>query len=131
MHKARMSNLKCGIDLRFPDSRIWTNDSGYLHREDGPARIDDNGSEHWLQNGEYHRVGGPCYDGPAGEEWQIHGKHHRVDGPAIIWSNGKKTWCINDKELLNKDVYEFFKENKIDPNNMTEEDSLLFAIKFS
>jgi hypothetical protein len=25
------------------------------------------------------------------------GKYHRTDGPAIIWSNGGKSWCINDK----------------------------------
>jgi hypothetical protein len=26
-------------------------------------------------------------------EW----KYHRTDGPAIVWSNGSRNWCINDK----------------------------------
>ena len=25
------------------------------------------------------------------------GEHHREDGPAVEWTNGAKSWCINDK----------------------------------
>lgn len=44
-----------------------------LHREDGPAYIDADGSRAWYLNG----------------------KRHREDGPAIFYENGSRAWFLN------------------------------------
>ncbi len=54
---------------------------GYIHREDGPAIIHDNGSMSWFKSG----------------------MRHREDGPAIVWNTPttKKEQCyyLYDIEL--------------------------------
>ena len=76
----------------------FRNDAGKIHREDGPAYINTNGSKAWLISGQYHRLDGPAFIWPDGyKEWCINGKTHRVDGPAIIYPNGDKAWWINDQ----------------------------------
>ena len=71
----------------------WYNEKGELHREDGPAWIQNNHNgyifEAWYKNGVYHRVGGPASiirqnDRVTGETWYENGKLHRIDGPAVI-----------------------------------------------
>jgi hypothetical protein len=32
----------------------WYNEEGYIHREDGPALIDNDGTIHWWLNGMYY-----------------------------------------------------------------------------
>lgn len=57
------------------DCNIWrhyVNDK--LHREDGPAAINEYGSKFWLKNG----------------------KLHREDGPAIEYSDGTKEWWYHE-----------------------------------
>ena len=54
---------------------VFKNDTGVLHREDGPAFIWSDGYKAWCINGDF----------------------HREDGPSIIWSDGNKSWHINDK----------------------------------
>ena len=57
--------------------QIWKK-NGKLHREDGPAITDSNGTKFWYLNGERHREDGPAviyYDGT--EVWWVDGKRHR------------------------------------------------------
>ena len=54
---------------------LYKNESGELHRLDGPA-VD------W-------------YDGT--KSWFINGKRHREDGPAVEHIDGYKEWWLNDK----------------------------------
>lgn len=51
----------------------YKNANGYIHREDGPAILDQNG-EHWFKNG----------------------LRHREDGPAIIHKSGMKQYYIQN-----------------------------------
>lgn len=51
----------------------WKDDSGLVHRDDGPAEIFPNNNRYW---------------------WQ-HGKIHREDGPAVIHDDGTMTWVLN------------------------------------
>jgi hypothetical protein len=58
----------------------WFKD-GKLHREDGPAIIESDGSEYWYKNG----------------------KLHREDGPAIACKDGTKHYYLNGKEIKEED----------------------------
>jgi len=52
----------------------WVNDTGDLHREDGPAVELANGTKLWWLNGERHRVDGPAVEFAAGyKEWWLNG----------------------------------------------------------
>ena len=57
-------------------AKHWYDENKKYHREDGPAKIESNGTLSW---------------------W-IHGELHREDGPAVIYADGNKYWYINDKE---------------------------------
>jgi len=62
--------------------------SKLLHRVDGPAIEETNGSKHWFLNG----------------------KRHRVDGSAIEWHDGTKEWYLNGKYLTEEDFNNTIKE---------------------
>ena len=50
------------------------------------------------QNGELHRVNGPAVINADGtQEWYQHDKLHRDDGPAVIEADGTKEWYRNGK----------------------------------
>ena len=65
--------LKYRIEVDMYDTRRYFNSAGELHRDDGPAVEDANGSKFWCQNG----------------------RLHRTDGPAIEWAHGINEWWIN------------------------------------
>jgi hypothetical protein len=76
------------IIKRFGD-RIWYNDMGQIHREDGAAVEYINGSREWYINGKLHREDGPAIqDISLGTMWFINGLKHREDGPAVENMNG-------------------------------------------
>jgi hypothetical protein len=53
----------------------WTR-NGLLHREDGPAIIDNNGDKFWMINDKPHRLDGPAAEfADGGQEWFVDGKH--------------------------------------------------------
>jgi hypothetical protein len=72
-------------------AKIWTDSDGKIHREDGPAVEESNGSK----------------------EWYIHGVRHRLDGPAIEWSTGYRCWYVYGEKLNCKDNEEFFRLLKL------------------
>lgn len=64
-----------------------------LHRVDGPAVINVDGSEEWWTNGKLHRLDGPAWTKSNGsKEWWVNGQRHRVDGPAVVFSGGLRAW---------------------------------------
>lgn len=74
---------------------IYTLD-GQLHREDGPALIEPDGTRVWFQNGKQHREDGPALIMPDGYSlWCYHGEFHREDGPAVIDEDGPYGFFIN------------------------------------
>jgi len=76
--------------------RSYLNDE--LHREDGPAVIDEDGEQQWYINGELHREDGPAViDGDGEQQWYINGELHREDGPAVIHVGGAQSWYINNE----------------------------------
>jgi len=67
--------------------------------EEYTVKIDNEGNIQWLQNGRYHRIGGPAVEYTDGyKAWYREGKLHRLDGPAIEGANGVEEWHIDGKE---------------------------------
>ena len=57
----------------------------FVHREDGPAKIWNDGYE----------------------EWWINNKLHREDGPAVVENGGKCFWFIDNNELSEQKFIEW------------------------
>jgi hypothetical protein len=65
-----------------PKGKYWYKD-GQLHRDDGPAVEQDNGTKRWYKRGKKHRDDGPAVIWPDRSKlWYQNGKPHRDDGPA-------------------------------------------------
>jgi len=79
--------------------------NGQHHRINGPALESPNGSKHWYQNGKLHRIDGPAIECPNGSKfWYQNDLLHRINGPAIIYPNGTKHWYLNGKEVTQQYV---------------------------
>ena len=62
-----------------------------------------------------HRLNGPAVEQANGSKfWFVNGKIHRLDGPAAEWSKGSKQWWVCGKRLDNKDIEQWLKDNKVD-----------------
>jgi len=117
---------------------------GNLHREDGPARLEDD-TQYWFKNDLKHRIDGPAvirinndYSG-FDFEWYQNGLLHRIDGPAIELADGHREWWIEGKkhrldgpaiEELNEldlDSYKqwWYKGNQIQCNSQSEFNRLI------
>jgi hypothetical protein len=48
--------------------------------------------EYKNESGQLHRTDGPAVEDIYGKYWYINGELHRTDGPAIEWSDGSKYW---------------------------------------
>jgi len=71
-----------------------------LHREDGPAYEDADGSREWFINGKRHREDGPAIEYADGSKaWYLNGERHREDGPAVEGNSRYKAWYINGEQL--------------------------------
>ena len=73
--------LKYNVIIDEYGSKIYRNQKGELHRDEGPAVIWRNGQQAWYRNGKY----------------------HREDGPAIIWADGTQFWFLNDIEYTKEE----------------------------
>lgn len=94
------------IDAYNRTYKTWRNPEGQMHRIDGPARIDDDGTEYWFKNGMFHRIDGPAIICPNGrKEWWLNGKLHRIGGPAVKKVNGKKEYYYEGKKMSRSEYY--------------------------
>jgi len=65
-------------------------------------------SQSFLQNGKLHRIDGPAaIDKNGTQQYRINGKLHRIDGPAFIWPDGDVEYWIND-EQVSKEAQELY-----------------------
>ena len=59
-----------------------------------------NNSRAWYANGKLHRLDGPAWEQLDGSKfWYINGKQHRLDGPAVEWPDGEKQWFVDGKQV--------------------------------
>jgi len=109
---------------KYPHAIYWyKKGTEILHREDGPAIEQTNGTKLWYQNGLCHRISGPAvefYDGA--KHWYQNGERHRTDGPAIDNNiyDGNKDWDYADQE--------YWLYGKYYPNIKTDEEWIIFQI---
>ncbi len=90
------------------DRVLWLMDNK-LHRLDGPAVIDSDGTQMWFVDGKIHRLDGPAAIYSDGnQEWWVDGKRHRLDGPAIINSDGSQYWYVDGKKYTEQEFNEEF-----------------------
>ena len=71
---------------------LWYDESGRLHREDGPAIVHANGNWSWYRRGRLHREHGPALKKKTGMEWWQNGKRHRLGGPSGEYNDGVRMW---------------------------------------
>jgi len=89
-------------------NKIWYDENGQCHREDGPALKYPDGSKEWFQHGKLHREDGPAIEDANGDKyWYQHGQRHREEGPAVERANGTKEWWIEGKQLNTSSQEEF------------------------
>ncbi len=55
------------------------------------------------ESGQLHRLDGPAVEGPGGKLWYINGFRHREDGPAVEYNDGDKSWYLNDIEYTEEE----------------------------
>jgi hypothetical protein len=92
------------IKKQYSNRIEYQNEQGFLHREDGPAVIWNNGNEEWFNNGKPHRENGPAVVHIDGfKEWWFNGVCHREDGPAVEWNDGTKQWLLYGTFYLEED----------------------------
>ena len=83
---------------------------GKLHREDGPAVVQANGSKYWYRKGKLHRIGGPGIEYANGSKlWYLKGKLHRLDGPAVESCAGSKFWYIHGEHMVEEDFNDYIR----------------------
>jgi len=84
-----------------PDGgRSWHDSENKLHRLDGPAVENADGSRAWMIHGQTHRLDGPAIENADGTcAWMVSGKYHRVGGPAIEKADGTCEWWENGSFL--------------------------------
>ena len=109
--------------------KIYRNEIGILHRDDGPAIEFSNGLREWYQNDKLHRVGGPAIEYADGSKsWYQNGLRHRLDGPAVEDKNGHTAWYINNEEITDKANQWFAEQNITLP--MSESELTMFILTF-
>ena len=91
--------LKYRMVTTAAGSRRYYNTAGQLHRDEGPAIVQFDGTVKWFQNGKLHRDAGPAIEYASGIRiWVKQGLRHREDGPAVIWADGRIEWFLQGVE---------------------------------
>ena len=95
-------------------NKIWRNENGKRHREDGPAVEWANGDKSWYLNGKLHREDGPAIEYADGDKhWFLNGEYHRIDGSAIEYADGEKHWFLFGKKYSEEEYWKKLKELKL------------------
>ena len=69
----------------------------------------------WRLNGQIHREDGPAVEQPDGSRaWYRNGELHREDGPAIEYADRSWTWYLNGEQLTYAEFYD-----RMNPKEMT------------
>jgi len=76
----------------------WRLDGSYngrLHRENGPAILEADGTRWWYQNNQLHRLNGPAVVLADGSQyWYQDNKLHRLEGPAVLKADGTQEYWV-------------------------------------
>ena len=84
------------LEINKNGNRLWKNEEGKLHRDNGPAIERSDGTKQWWVNEKKHREDGPAMEWADGTKcWYMNGKLHRKSAPAVEWHNGNKEWWLD------------------------------------
>ena len=65
----------------------------------GAYKVISPGGMTWYVNHRLHRTDGPaCINNDGTKYWFLNGRRHRTDGPAGEYKNGDKVWCLKGIE---------------------------------
>lgn len=91
----------------------YFDESGRLHREDGPAVEMPDGHKSWWKHGVCHRLDGPAIIQSNGNQyWYVEGRLHNDKGPSVIQISGKKWYYLYGQEISEKKFYNMLKMNE-------------------
>ena len=69
-------------------------------KEQPECKIDQHRAKRWYLNDKLHREDGPAYEDADGtKEWWLNGKWHREDGPAVERVGGSKYWFLHGEGI--------------------------------
>lgn len=115
--------LPADIDRRSP-IRYFDGD-GLLHREDGPAYEETNGTRFWYLNGRRHREDGPAVERSDGSrEWYLHGEplsetEFEARRPIPSTPSFSRDQFMDWAELDEEDLERRFRAQPIDRSEMS------------
>ena len=98
--ESRAENLKQLALMEIPYK--VDNDGTEVYKTKDGYRVEDiDGFKVWYNaKGKLHRLDGPAIEQPNGTKaWYVNGERHRLDGPAIEHAGGHKEWFVNDAQL--------------------------------
>ena len=98
--ESRAENLKQLSLMEIPYK--VDNDGTEVYKTKDGYRVEDiDGFKVWYNaKGKLHRLDGPAIEQPNGTKaWYVNGERHRLDGPAIEHAGGHKEWFVNDAQL--------------------------------
>lgn len=77
-----------GREVYFVESLAFGTSEYHRDPAEGPAKIDADGTKHYMVWGRYHRDGGlPAVEGPQRQEWWVNGLEHRDGGlPSAVYT---------------------------------------------
>lgn len=78
----------------------WYERPGLLHRDDDlPAVETSDGTLEWRQDGMLHRESGPALIEDGRTAYFEHGQYHRLDGPAVVHGSGRKEYWVDGSRI--------------------------------
>lgn len=76
---------------------MYTDHNGKLLDNPSQPYLLDDGRKLWIVCGRLHRTDGPAIEEADGTvRWMWRGHYHRTDGPAIMFPDGTNIWYVND-----------------------------------
>lgn len=78
----------------------YRNKHKQLHRINGPAVVNEDGTKQYFHNGLRHRLRGPAIIHADGtKEYWVSNMRHKIDGPAVIHPDGKVEWWYWNNDI--------------------------------
>ena len=78
-------------------NKLWYNNQGQRHREDGPAWEDVNGDKAWFINDELHREDGPAVTSSGRSKDNL---FQIFSGRTLHELESNKSWFIHGKQII-------------------------------
>ena len=97
----------------------------------GNPEIDKDGVKRWFDaDGKIHRADGPAIEDVDGTKiWQKHGYLHRDDGPACEFVSGGHNWDHENYEWWLNHIHMSFDE-WLDKADISDEDKVMMKLKY-